>query len=212
MSCEYQKKYELGKIEDEEFKKHLKICSSCQKTAELDKQLMALARSIKQQVKAPLLWKRIEKSLREEQKRLKQDEKIKCISWKKLSLIPTAAILLLALSAGVYFLLIHPGARQSNLLTQSALKKVERKEAEYIRAIEKLEERVQAKLSTMDTELMLLYRDRLETIDEQIMRCQEALAQNPSNAHIRRYLLAALIDKKETLKEILSFQPQSEEK
>jgi hypothetical protein len=49
---------------------------------------------------------------------------------------------------------------------------------------------------------MLLYRDRLETIDAQIARCQEALAENPSNAHIRRYLLAALQDKKETLREL----------
>ena len=55
----------------------------------------------------------------------------------------------------------------------------------------------------MNVELMLLYRDRLETIDDQIEQCREALSENPANAHIRRYMLAALQDKKETLKELL---------
>jgi len=56
--------------------------------------------------------------------------------------------------------------------------------------------------------MMLLYREKLETIDAQIERCQEALAANPANAHIRRYLLAALQDKKAALADLLSYKPE----
>jgi hypothetical protein len=56
--------------------------------------------------------------------------------------------------------------------------------------------------------MMLLYRDKLETIDAQIERCKEALALNPASAHIRRYLLAALQDKKGTLAELLSYKQE----
>ena len=62
------------------------------------------------------------------------------------------------------------------------------------------------KFSQLDFELMLLYQDRLETIDSQIERCKDALENNPANAHIRRYLLAALQDKKEMLREILEIE------
>ncbi len=50
---------------------------------------------------------------------------------------------------------------------------------------------------------MSLYRDKLAVIDGQIEKCQEALERNPGNAHIRRYFLAALQDKKQTLAEAL---------
>ena len=59
------------------------------------------------------------------------------------------------------------------------------------------------KMESLDLNLALLYRDKLETIDSQIERCKDALQDNPANTHIRRYLLAALDDKKQTLREIL---------
>jgi len=59
-------------------------------------------------------------------------------------------------------------------------------------------------MAGLDLELDSLYRDRLGTIDAQIARCREALKSNPANAHIRRYLMAALRDKRETLTEVLN--------
>jgi hypothetical protein len=87
-------------------------------------------------------------------------------------------------------------------LEGAALEKVEQKEREYAAAIAELERVTSSQMAKLDLELMLLYRDRLETIDAQIARCREALATNPGNAHIRRYLLAALQDKTETLREL----------
>jgi hypothetical protein len=68
------------------------------------------------------------------------------------------------------------------------------------------------KLGKFDLNLQLLYRDKLETINRQIIACKEALEVNPANAHIRRYLFMALQDKKETLKEIISAQPDENKK
>ena len=44
-------------------------------------------------------------------------------------------------------------------------------------AIDALERRIESKLSSLNVDLVLLYRDRLETIDVQIVQCREVLEQ-----------------------------------
>lgn len=201
MSCNTLKKYDLGKLSEEKFREHLKTCASCQERVNQDARLISLARSLKKPVESPHLWARIEESLREEQRQGMRSER-KRIRWSLVWTLPAAAAVLLVISVGSYFLL-KPETGKSGILSESALAKVEIKEQEYIEAIEELEERVRPSMADMGLELMLLYKDRLETIDDQIEQCREALAENPANAHIRRYMLAALRDKKETLKELL---------
>ncbi len=120
--------------------------------------------------------------------------------------VAAAALVILGLAA--WFLVIRPSpsGAGSGLMADAALARVENEEREYAAAIEELEAKASPKLAQMDFSLMALYRDRLETIDAQIERCREAIAQNPWNAHIRRYMLAALHDKKDTLGQILSQQ------
>lgn len=199
MSCDRFEKYHLSEIEEHEFLQHLETCDFCREQIEQDARLMSLARSLKRSVEAPHLWSRIEKVLEAEQK---VGEQSYVIRRRIYSILRVAAVIVVAVSLGVYF---WPKAKtgESRLLAQSALQKVEKQEKAYIEAIEELEERVIPKMAQMDVELALLYRDRLETIDSQIDRCKEALNANPANAHIRRYMLAALEDKKETLKELL---------
>ena len=62
-----------------------------------------------------------------------------------------------------------------------------------------------------DTDIYLLYRDKLEVIDSQLALYREGLKESPGNAHIRRYYLAALQDKKNTLKEILQIEAKEGE-
>lgn len=205
MSCHKFKKYEFGRLSRSEFQQHLKTCAVCQERVKQDTQLLSLARSLKRPVESPHLWDRIEESLREEQHRGKQT-RVEGARWSLIRLLPAAAAALLIVSVGFYFLL-KPEAGKSGILTESALAKIEKKEREYIEAIEELEERTLPKMADMNLELMLLYRDRLETINDQIERCREALSENPANAHIRRYMLAALQDKKQTLKELLESEP-----
>jgi hypothetical protein len=133
---------------------------------------------------------------------------VKGYRWRLFPAFGAAVLFLLIVSVGLYFLL-NQKTGEPRLLAEKALIKVEKKENEYMEAIVELEERVLPKMAGLDLELMLLYRDRLETIDDQITRCKEALAENPANAHIRHYLLAALQDKRETLSEILELANES---
>lgn len=205
MSCHKIKKYEIGKISEKEFQQHLKTCAFCLEQVKQDTRLLSLAKSLKKPIEAPSLWNRIEEDLRNEQNTGARSEG-KQSRWSLLRLLPAAAAALLIMSVGFYFLL-KPETGKSGILTESRLAKVEKKEREYMEAIEELEERTLPKMADLNLELMLLYRDRLETIDEQIERCREALSENPGNAHIRRYMLAALQDKTNTLMELLESEP-----
>jgi len=200
MRCDRYEEYELGKIGEEDFRQHLERCSICQKRAEEDARLMGLAKSLKQPVNAPWLWTRIQSRLEEEQRRAEKPG-IRFLG-KAVPVLRFAVVLVVGIALGVVF---WPRSEngESRLLADSSIEKVEKREKAYMDAIVELEKKAQPKMAEMDIELALLYRDRLETIDAQIERCKEALVENPANAHIRRYMLTALQDKKETLKEIL---------
>jgi hypothetical protein len=201
MSCDQFDKFELGNIGEKEFKEHLKECSACQEQVEHDERLKSLVKLLKEPIEAPGLWTRIERTLYEEQQR-KEGSWVRRIRWRPVPLIPVAGITLIAACILLYTWL-SPGLGESKLLAQGALEKVEKKETEYIKAIVDLEKTVLPKMEELDMELSLLYKDKLETINSQIKLCKEALSENPANAHIRRYLLAALQDKKQTLNEIM---------
>ena len=205
MSCEEYQNFELGKTDGSNFQKHVKDCAECQRLVQQDEQLLGLAGNLEQPVRAPLLWAKIENSLRSE----KQREVRRPIQIPKqfpmLLRIAAMLVLVIGISTGSYFM-FKPDAPSGNVLTVEALQKVENIEQNYIDAISELDRLAQPKFSQLDFELILLYQDRLETIDFQIERCKEALENNPANAHIRRYLLAALQDKKEMLKEILEIE------
>ncbi len=205
MSCEEYQKFELGKSNKSEFEKHLTECSECRKLVQQDEQLLGLAGELDQPIQAPLLWAKIENCLRAEKQRRIRHETQVFRQFPMLLRIAAMLAVVAGLSTGIYFM-FEPDAPPGNILTAEALKKVENVEQDYIDAVSELERLAQPQLSQLDFEFMLLYQDRLETIDSQIERCKEALENNPANAHIRRYLLAALQDKKETLKEILEIE------
>jgi hypothetical protein len=199
MSCDQFEKYETGEIESREFREHLKTCSYCREQEQLDNRLMNLSRSLREPVQSPGLWERIEHTLTAEEQ---QRSKPIILGYRRsFAWYAAAAVLIIAVALGIYSWFFQK-KHEPGLLTEAALKKVESKEQEYIKAIEELEKQALPRMANMNIELMLLYRDRLETIDDQIERCREALSENPANTHIRRYMLAALQDKKETLMEL----------
>ena len=179
--------------------------SKSQTGAALDHRLAEESRMLRRPIQAPGLWNRIEEALKAEAETaksrpasLRAPAKKFRLSW---ILIPAAAGAALILALAV--LPPRPSDPTSGLLDRRALARVDSQEKEYIRAIDDLEKRARPKISAMDRSLMSLYRDRLALIDAQIDKCREALDQNPSSAHIRRYLLAALQDKKQALAEAL---------
>lgn len=206
MQCKYYRHHEIGELSDADYALHAATCIRCQQLAARDAELLRLTRSLQQPVRSPMLWAKIENQLRDEQQR--QQRPAKSNRAGRFTRLRIAAMLVLAIGAGyVLGQFFNDGVPEGRLLTASLLERVEKKERDYEAAISELESQAEARLASMDTGLMLLYRDRLETIDAQILRCKEALAENPANAHIRRYLLLALNDKRETLKEVLDTNP-----
>lgn len=201
MSCKMYETYEMGGVEERVFRQHLETCTSCREQQEQDNRILAAARSLKDApVDAPGLWERIELELLDEQ--VPEFKTTPGIFSRRFHVLIAATVLLAAVALGVYFG-VFLSQRSPGLLSGSALNKVQQTEQQYMEAIAQLEKKVQPQMQEMDIELMLLYKDRLAVIDSQIRECKEALLQNPANSHIRRYMLAALQDKKETLSEML---------
>jgi len=211
MSCDWFVKYDLGKMTEDSFQSHAKECPACQDKVSQDEKLLQLSRTLKKRVDAPFLWTRIEQDLREAQQKSKLAG-WKGFFWHSWMKIPVSALIIVAICAGL-FLWLRPGLNDSTLLADSALRRIEKREQRYERSIERLQKRILPQLPELGLELMLLYRDRMETIDEQILACKDALGENPGNTHIRKYMLAAFQDKKETLREIMgtNFQMNQDE-
>ena len=197
MSCDRYQERELGRLDEAAFQAHLKDCSVCRERLRQDERLMELAAGLKPPAEPPFLWERVEAGLRAEQQRARRR------TW----IYRAAAVLVVSLGLGA-LVQQQRGAPEpaTGLYTAEALEKVREREREYAAAIEELEQIAGERLDRMDAELALLYRDKIATIDTQIDRCLQALHGNPANTHIRRYLLLALRDKRETLEEIVQLQ------
>lgn len=158
-------------------------------------------RSLDPPTSSPFLWAKIENTLRVEQQRETRwrSRPVASLKWLKYAV---AASIIFAVGLAALFMRKNEAQADAKLLAASALEHVAQKEKEYEAAIAQLERVTSPQLTQLPTELLLLYRDRLATIDTQIARCREALAENPGNAHVRRYMLMALQDKKDTLQEL----------
>ena len=209
MKCYRFRDYEMGKIDAEAFARHCRECAVCREEMALDARLTERAHELRDPVHAPHLWTRIEAGLRKEKERTEpRRPHLTPLIWnlfRKPGFAAAATLILVSVSLALIFSL-RESAPSKGHLTQKALARIENREHAYISAIEELEKNVRPKLADMDFEMMTLYRERLETIDAQIVRCRSALELNPANAHIRRYMLAALQDKKTTLVQIQGYQ------
>ena len=202
MTCKQYQRYGTGKLSEEGFQSHIRHCPECRAAAEADSDLMDMAVKLKSPVTAPGLWQRIEADLHDAQKGGTSRNPIR-FPLAKAPLLRAAAYLLGVVFLGWMILSIIPSG-SSGLLGDRALARVEKREAAYVEAISELEREAEGSLADLNLEMVFLYKARLQAIDDQILRCRETLANNPANHHVRRYLLAALQDKKETLNEILA--------
>lgn len=210
MRCDKFEAHETGAMTAEEFARHARDCSACREQAALDERLNRETLLLRHPVETEFLWDRIEKSLAEEKARrtreverpaLERRKSIVFFARRRPLLVPVGAALLILGVLGIG--LFRKAASPSGLLAREALAKIEITEKEYRYAIDALERQARPKIAAMDLQLMSLYKDKLTTIDAQIDKCRDALAGNPANAHIQRYLLAALQDKKQTLADVL---------
>jgi hypothetical protein len=94
-------------------------------------------------------------------------------------------------------------ASQDPLLRNKALGEVERAEAAYVKAIDKLAVDAKPQLDNPETPLLANYREKLQVLNSAIEDLRAQTVQNPSNAHLRYQLLAMYQEKQRTLEEIL---------
>jgi hypothetical protein len=94
-------------------------------------------------------------------------------------------------------------ASQNPLLHSKALGEVERAEAAYVQAIDKLDMEAKSQLDNPDTPLLANYREKLQVLDSAIDDLRAQTGMNPSNAHLRYQLLAMYQEKQRTLEEVL---------
>ncbi len=210
MSCDKFDRHDEGAMTAEEFARHVRDCLECREQAALDARLDREIAALKKPVGAERLWERIEASLAHEKEiTAARDGKpvsgglrlIAFLSRRWAILAPAVAALVAVTVIGIH--MFREPHVPSGILAREALARVEIKEKEYLGAIGLLERQARPKIAAMDLQEISLYRDKLATIDAQIDKCREALNSNPANAHIRRYLLAALQDKRETLADVL---------
>ena len=118
-----------------------------------------------------------------------------------------AALLLVALSGSAIWFALHRDPRaipqDQALFNNSTVKEVERAEAAYERAIDKLDAKARPQLENAATPLMANYREKLVVLDSAIADLKSQAGINPANGHLRRQLLAMYQEKQDTLEQVL---------
>jgi hypothetical protein len=208
MTCPKFDDFENGRMSPKAFVRHARECPDCRSEAARDRRLSEEILMLQTPIPSPDLWNRIETALRAEAaavSRVPDKSARRSVFSRRFRLwplaIPVGAVAVLVVAVIVF--LPSKSVSSSGLMARQTLAKVDAQEKAYLQAIGDLENLARTRISAMDLSLMSLYRDRLAVIDAQIEKCREALGSNPANAHIRRYLLAALQDKKATLAEVL---------
>jgi hypothetical protein len=200
VSCKFYATYSRGAISEEEFIAHAEQCAECRQSAAFEKALASQIHFFRGATPSSDLWPKVLRRLAEVQR----EEKRSVIPHRRRLVFRVAfASVLFGLALAV--VIIAQFGVSARYLSDAAVHRVEKKERQYERAIAELERSTGPELASAESDLFLLYRDKIETLDAQIAHCKEALENNPYSAHIRRYLLAAYQEKKETLYEVLEF-------
>jgi len=98
---------------------------------------------------------------------------------------------------------VSPPSSSDAFLKNPALAQVERAESAYVQAIDKLAAEAKPELENPATPLLASYKEKLLVLDSAIEDLRMQAGLNPSNAHLRRELLAMYQQKQETLQEVL---------
>ncbi len=188
MLCEHCRNGTLHTMSNSDREQHIARCAWCADST-ADAKLDELLRKLERPLPAPDIWARIEKEL--PQKR----------SSGPLFVVLKAAAVILVVALAALLLLPQDDA-DGRLFTWSSSQRAQWYEQQYSKAIAEMEKEIGPQIAEMPLELSLLYRDRLAVIDMQIEACRRTLELEPGNVTAHRYLLAAMKEKKETLKEI----------
>jgi hypothetical protein len=190
---------------------HSMDCAVCAEELRAWKNLSSAASELHQEWDSPLLWPRIEAALEQEAPGLKSSRWRRFFgSWNLGSLhwqTAAAALFLVALTASAVWFMANVGMPpipdNQALLNDRAVNDVERAEAAYERAIDKLDGQARPQLQNSSAPLMANYREKLLVLDSAIADLKSQASINPANGHLRRELLAMYHEKQDTLEQVL---------
>ena len=191
---------------------HSASCATCAEELRAWKAIGIAAKELRDYSDSPSLWPRIEHALTAEA--VAKQNRAERWSWLSLGFglslgwqtaAVAAMVLILTVSGGWIYLhrtRVSPVGDQS-LLKSPALAEVERAQAAYEQAIDKLAADAKSQLENPATPLQASYREKLLVLDSAINDLRAQAGMNPSNAHLRQQLLAMYQEKQQTLQGIL---------
>jgi hypothetical protein len=194
---------------------HAAACTACREELIAWKSLSVAAGDLHQEWDSPALWPRIERALAEQSvsshpswwKRLFGSWNLSSLRWQTAA----ATLLLVALTGSVVWVLPpikDSGIAHDILLKKRAVNEVEKAEAAYEQAIDKLDAQARPQLENASTPLMASYREKLQVLDSAIADLKLQAGINPANGHLRRQLLAMYQEKQDTLEQVLEAKQQ----
>jgi tetratricopeptide (TPR) repeat protein len=115
-----------------------------------------------------------------------------------------AALLLLAVGGGIYRQVRQAaGEHERGRSVEFTLAKLQEAQGYYEKAIQALNQAVEAQESRMDPRLADVFKRNLAAMDETIQACRQIVEQDPDNITVRAYLLTAYREKVNFLEEVM---------
>lgn len=171
-----------------------------------DEEISRAARGLRRQWESPHLWPRIQAALTAEAARAdRRSGSARVRAW--ITLASAAAVLVLGVTV---LLRVHaprpavPAEAERRLLTERALREVERTEGDYVRSIDALSRVAEPKVDDPDSPLMMSYREKLLLLDSAIAECRARIDGNRFNARLRQELLSLYREKQRTLQQLMN--------
>jgi hypothetical protein len=194
---------------------HAVTCVACREEMNAWKNLSVAASELHEEWDSPTLWPRIGRALVEQStsprsswwERFFGGWNMSSLQWQTAA----ASLLLIALTVSASWIASHRSSADpvaGILLRDRAVHDVEKAEAAYEQAIDKLDAQARAQLEAASTPLMASYREKLQVLDSAIADLKSQAGVNPANGHLRRQLLAMYQEKQDTLEEVLEAKAQ----
>ena len=193
---------------------HLDGCAECRELLSDMQAIADTARGLEKVEPSAQVWKRIESSLRVPLNRrplLQQRTHPPRSPFMAPPLLRWAAAtaFVLVFAAGIFYVGLRfgrsgriPGAG----LPGYAVQKLEEAEIHYQRAVQALNEVLEAEENGFDPQILAVFRENLEIINASIQECKHAVRQFPDDFEARHFLLAAYKEKTDLLEEMITFQ------
>jgi hypothetical protein len=176
-----------------------------------EEEISRAAREMRREWDSPHLWPRIQAALAAEAARAERRHAPSRVSaWLTLA---AAAVLVFGVAVVLRVRAPQAGAppaeAERRLLTDKALREVERTEGDYVRSIEALSRVAESKVEEAGSPLMMSYREKLLLLDSAIAECRDRIDRNRFNARLRRELLSLYQEKQHTLQQVMKEDPDA---